>query len=516
MFSADQKSLFPERQRDSSFHQSGTEFAELHATGYTRHLWLCLHFAWLPLEVLRGEAGRPRAVIDGHKRGARVLICDRMARERGVRPGLSVNAALALAPGLNLQSRNRQREIAALHALADWATGFTPAVSIDSSDALLLDIHDSLRLFGGLESLQALVTQEIRARDHQFVAACAPTARAALWLARGGQAISIRQRAELPGRLAALPLDCLGWPENTCRVLGQMGVRTLGECVRLPREGLARRIGPERLRELDQGYGRQPDVMYFHRPVKSFQQALELPEETVNSECIFGALHILLERLRSFLVAHQDALEVVWIRLLHERCSATVLRIGLLQSSMDTTYLMDLIRLRLAGIRLAAPVTNVSVQTCLVPASMQSARDLFGRAVDSDQEIKALLGRLRARLGDRAVYGVRLSVEHRPELAWQSVHDPVHFSDDCAAPLPKSCRPLWMLPRPVELDAIQDRPRYQGVLSLGSGPERIETGWWDGGDIRRDYYIAHHHCGMRLWVFKDQRSARWYLHGLFG
>jgi protein ImuB len=54
-------------------------------------------------------------------------------------------------------------------------------------------------------------------------------------------------------------------------------------------------------------------------------------------------------------------------------------------------------------------------------------------------------------------------------------------------------------------------------LCLLSGPERIETGWWDGGDVARDYYQARTSQGELLWIFQDRRNRDgWYLHGIFG
>jgi protein ImuB len=47
-------------------------------------------------------------------------------------------------------------------------------------------------------------------------------------------------------------------------------------------------------------------------------------------------------------------------------------------------------------------------------------------------------------------------------------------------------------------------------------PERIESGWWDGGDIGRDYYAISTERGQRLWIYKDHATRGWYLHGLFG
>jgi hypothetical protein len=47
------------------------------------------------------------------------------------------------------------------------------------------------------------------------------------------------------------------------------------------------------------------------------------------------------------------------------------------------------------------------------------------------------------------------------------------------------------------------------------GPERIETGWWRGDDVRRDYYIVETDTGERFWVFRNLLNESWYLHGIF-
>jgi protein ImuB len=73
-----------------------------------------------------------------------------------------------------------------------------------------------------------------------------------------------------------------------------------------------------------------------------------------------------------------------------------------------------------------------------------------------------------------------------------------------------------MLERPALLGVRSGNPLFEGLLRLESGPERIETGWWDGQDVRRDYYVACNANGRRVWVFSDRRSGHWYLHGLFG
>ena len=74
----------------------------------------------------------------------------------------------------------------------------------------------------------------------------------------------------------------------------------------------------------------------------------------------------------------------------------------------------------------------------------------------------------------------------------------------------QEARPLWLLQQPVAIETSK------GSLTLVSGPERIESGWWDELDVARDYYTAKNGDGQRLWIFRDRRTRSWFLHGLFG
>lgn len=84
-------------------------------------------------------------------------------------------------------------------------------------------------------------------------------------------------------------------------------------------------------------------------------------------------------------------------------------------------------------------------------------------------------------------------------------------------------RPLWLLPSPQPLSEHADGPHWHGPLQLLTRGERIESGWWDGGeicaetpatgDIRREYFIARNRQGQQAWIFRDANG--WFLHGLF-
>jgi protein ImuB len=130
------------------------------------------------------------------------------------------------------------------------------------------------------------------------------------------------------------------------------------------------------------------------------------------------------------------------------------------------------------------------------------------------RESPALIERLRARLGHDAVYGLCLVPQHRPESAWR-ISEPALPSASRVAETPVRSgsvrRPLWLLREPAPL------PWPFTTLQRLEGPERLETGWWDGLDIARDYYIACEPSGAEVWVYRERLPPHaWWLHGVFG
>jgi protein ImuB len=140
--------------------------------------------------------------------------------------------------------------------------------------------------------------------------------------------------------------------------------------------------------------------------------------------------------------------------------------------------------------------------------------------------VPQLVERLRARLGEEAVYGVVSIPEHRPEAAWRRVHELPQVSirrvgETMTTTGDGMPRPVWLLDAPLALSESDLREFHQSGLVLEQGPERIESGWWDGRGVARDYYIARRISsarrsrGAKLWVFQERQSKRWYLHGMF-
>src|SRR5690606_25997678 len=76
---------------------------------------------------------------------------------------------------------------------------------------------------------------------------------------------------------------------------------------------------------------------------------------------------------------------------------------------------------------------------------------------------------------------------------------------------PVAARPCWILECPSLMASNSLK-----TLQLLSGPERIETRWWQDQGIEREYYVARNQQGMRLWIYHHHSDRReWYLHGIF-
>lgn len=407
----------------------------------------------------------------------------------------------------------------ALAHLAEIAGGFTSRVSLEPPDAVLLEVRGSFRLFGGARGLCRQLLDRCGAAGYTPHWSLAPTPRAALVLARAGQGSIVLARDRLVGLLAPLPLALLRWPDEALERLDSVGVRTLGAALRLPRAGFARRFGPELLLSLDQLTGAAPEL---RRPVarrERFRAQVEPAFELQSVALVLQHLEPLLKDLERFLRTRQCGVDCLKLHLQHRKHPPTRLDLRLATAELQARHFAELLSLQLSRITLPAPVLRCELRSGVLQAFVAQSESVWRpgeHGGGAGRESPALIERLRARLGSDAVYGLCLVPEHRPERAFGIVEP------DTAPPRsepPRSAsqtwlavrRPLWLLREP---EVLIDAPQ---TLQLLEGPERIETGWWDGREVARDYYVVRDDSSAELWVYRERLPPHaWYLHGVFG
>ena len=472
----------------------------------TEPCWLAIRLPHLALDLhTRGQRERKTAVAVSATvdRRERIIDCNPAALSGGVRPGMPVQAARAVLDGLCLVERKPAAERQALERLAAWCYQYSSQVCIHADrTGLLLEAGASRRLFGAPEQLARRLQGELGRLGYHAQIGSAPTPEAA-WLA-AWESRHMPAHAQPRQELGALPLERLHLDGARIQAMQRMGFRQLRDLFRLPRRALTRRFGPDLPDYLDRLLGITPDPRTFYQPPERFSSHLDLPAEIHACQALLFPLRRLLGELCGVLRGGDSAVPSLQVILGHEDHADSVLDLGLQSPSQDLDRLMTVLRERLERLRLPQAVRGIRVEAPQLLKFSAGQGSLFhDTPAEQQQDIEQLAERLQARLGGQAVSGVAGVEDHRPEYSWRprALNEPA----ECVA---LDNRPAWLLPKPRRC-AIAD---YQ----ILAGPERIESGWWDGRDCRRDYYIVRDRHGSLLWAFHEYKPKHgWYLHGIF-
>ena len=405
---------------------------------------------------------------------------------------------------------------------------FKPAAPAPRLHTVWLEIGSSLRLFKGLEPLLEQLRTALEPLHYSFNTGVAPTLEAASLLADAQHAPVLEPAALYPA-LRKLPLQALEIPDEALAALRGSGLRSVGEVLDLPINELAMRFGQSLPDYLGRITGRLPDTRKFFRPPARYQRRFEFDAELESLEGLLFPIRRLLVELQQYLVACDTGVREFVLELEHAQGKPTQLAVGMSAASRDATHLQLLLRERLERTPMPGPVRAMTLRAERFAAPRVMQRALFEKRTAADEEWEAILDRLRIRLGDEAVRSLGLNDDYRPEKSWRhlpamgtlpfdSMNSMGTLPFDSTGSVPIAVpiagpiagaerqRPLWLLPVP--------RPLHEIPKCL-SGPERLESGWWDGLDAMRDYYHAQTADGARLWVYRDRRNGSWFLQGLW-
>ena len=474
----------------------------------------------------------------------RIAQLNAAAAERGLRPGIRRATALALAPELLLAESEPRREAAALQAVAHVALAFTPAVSLHDARTVLLEVQASLRLFGGLAALRVRLLAALAPLGHRVQMAAAPTARGAALLAQwhprrpadlvlGPHAT---QLAALQTLLDAAPVALLmaDLRPDAAEALQGMGLHRLADLRALPRSGVARRFGAALHEGLDRALGLQNDPRRWVETAAAFDSRIELFARADTTEQVLHGARLLLAQLVAWAQARHGRVAGFTLRMLHEKARhtavpATELHLELAEPALDAKHLQGLLRERLGRLELIAPTLDLQLQCRQLVAGPAPNGELFPTRASRSVGLTRLLEQLRARLGDEQVLRLVPRADHRPEHATLGVPaqgaaapaQPAALQSPASGPLMPLHRPAWLLGEPLALAERDAMPWLEGQpLQLVSGPERIESGWWDGAGVARDYFIALAADQSLLWIYRGRLPGLpgepgWYLQGRF-
>ncbi len=366
------------------------------------------------------------------------------------------------------------------------------------------------------------------------------------------------------------PIEALRLDQATVTKLHRLGIRKIGQLVELPRAGLASRFNERLLQRMDQALHNQYEpIQTLHAtPELAIEECLEHPTplRTTIDSIVTEQVHRLTRVLNGIghgvvrLVCRIE-MELNAIPLESDVESqsdlpppaARVFQIGLFQPSNEPEHLLWLLMGQLDAYYANGSshywAKSISVQATLTAPLTWQQSDLFDRHSNLHRDaIAKLVDSLSARMGRTAVVAPAIQRDPQPELAysWRPLtgwrHDGKSQETkrklarapkrDFAEPrgMEPSADELWRRPmrllhppKPMDMQRVDGngmplRMVYQGSplgVVRATGPERIDTGWWQGATQQRDYFRIELSTGTWLWVYRDRREQKWYLHGEF-
>lgn len=403
-----------------------------------------------------------------------------------------------------------------LREIASRCQHVSDHISLLPPATVVFEVRSSLRYFNGIGKLRRQLEQHLPEPAPQISHAVSPTPAASALLARSNSNRLVYQQASLRSALGALPVTLLPIGERQKKQLHQSGLFHLRDLWRLPRSALQKRLGKSFVNHLQACLGERPQPLPRWQAPPQFRQRLDSDWPLATQAQLVPLFEELLEHLQGFLRRRVLATEHIQLHLHHEARDNSLINISLRQPTRSAARLLMLVQTRMDKQALPAPVLAITLSVKQFrPFEAQTITGSETTAGSDTGTLDSLLDQLEARIGRRAIRTIQT---HPRWCAEDASRTTCQKTDDDPAFHRLPMRPGWLIMPPRALSMCDGKPCHRGALSMISGPERIETRWWSGAPVRRDYYVAENPRGMRLWIFAEHRKQaplRWFLQGFF-
>ncbi|HEX8555318.1 MAG TPA: DNA polymerase Y family protein [Sphingomonas sp.] len=479
--------------------------------------------AWeLPPLVLIDQVGRRQVVV---------AACP-AALGLGLIVGMPATQARALVTDLDVRpaehdADRRLLERLALHAVARWA----PVAAPSGPDGLWIDLSGATHLHGGEERFARRLVAFCARSGLTARVAIADTPGAAHAISRYGSAdVALVPEGRSRDAIAPLPLAALRIEPATLGVAARFGLDRVADIVAMPRAPLAKRLGMDAVRRLDQALGHVGEPIVSIVPFDAPVAELRLLEPIGGLEQIAviarDLVTLLIERLRERGVGVRSA-TLVMLRVDGEEQRLVV---GASRPTRDAAHLVRLLSLKLDRID---PGLGIEAGRLIATWVEPMGAVIIGSTLANDGptgDVATLVDRLGGRAGPEALFRIGPTESYVPERAARRV-----------GPLAAAGRwltwrrPARLLARPEPLHDVlallPDHPprrfSWRGTSHRvigGDGPERIAGEWWrrDAETTAvRDYFLVEDEAGGRFWIFRrgdgvDSATGDlgWWMHGV--
>ena len=504
----------------------------------------CVDLPAFPLQLLlrRHPEWRtyPAAVVAEDKPQGLILWVNEKARQQGVLPGLRYAAAFSLATALRAGAVSPAEIKKVVSELTHRLMYFTPEVepATDEPGVFWLNGAGLQRLYASAQKWAEAIHRDLRAQGFIVNLTAGFTRFGSYAVAKAAKNITVF-RDPAGERVAAEKtfLDRLNIEPKFRDTLFKLGIKTVGDLLTLPSGGLRERFGKEAHRLYRMAAGDLWTPLAPRAPEEPAVEKHILDGAEDNTTRLLFLIKQLLHPLLATLAARHQALVALRLSLLIDRNGWLREPLRPAAPTLDAGQILDLVRLRLESLQLAAGVSEIELgaETC---AATSDQLRLFAEKPTRDLEAaNRALARLRAEFGEESVVCARLTDGHLPEarFAWEPVsrvklpdlnHNDLNGAkrlndlNSLNEPNPNTLvRRIWA--KPQRLAGGPYHSHEDGWLILGlkygsidklTGPYVFSGGWWNR-EIQREYYYAETRRGDFLWLYYDRVRRRWFWQG---
>ena len=490
----------------------------------------------------------PFALVESSAKGLRLAAVNAMAKNFGLMRGQRLADARAAVPDLLSEAHEPEQDLASLLGLCRWLERYSPWVSPEAPDGILLDVTGVPHLFGGETKMLTEMRQRLAHYGFAARAAIAETIGAAWALARyDGQT------------LESLPIEALRIDADSARTLRRLGLKTIGALHNIPRASLARRFRGETIAEnvlirLDEAMGRREETLNPLNPPSSFMAHRALMEPVITPEGLEAVLVGLAHALARDLEKQAQGVTRLILKLFKTDGARVSLPAGFSAPTNDAAHLLRILKPKLEPVDAGFGIDAMTLEAretapaltrqygFMEEADTRAIEELNDRVMNREDVGLAALEAVESHIPERAEEAlIRPSgtfshpLREREKAKKDRAPSPVVKPWEKVADRPDEgpARPLLIFERAEQafvIASVPDGPpmrftwrKVTRKVVKSEGPERIAPEWWRlaAGERPRDYYRIEDEQGRRYWLYREglygeagEEAPRWFVHGL--
>lgn len=448
------------------------------------------------------------AVLTENKK-AKVSFLTSRAIVEGVNLDMTIAQAQAICPDLVVLIRDLKKEEKGIKTIVKKLYSISPVVEKNDPGVFYLDLSGLKRLYKSEGKIASKIIKKINGLNFPVKVGIARNKFTSYAGARVCPLSDYKIVDEGKERkfLVPYPVHLLPVDQDLLETLFILGVRSIGEFANLPGEDVLKRYGKEGLMWLKMAKGEDEDPIIPFLPEQKESNGVDLDSSLDTNAGILFYSETILGKLLKRISKKGLLSEEILAKLRLEDFSQVILHLSVSEGTNNTEVFLKLLKLKLEKLSLSAPVKELSFG--VKKTSRIKARQLSFQDRETLNSLNQLLP------------GSRDIVEN-DKISNPEIPEANPIEDNFSGISRRSLLGLRLFSPPRNIDVIADNG-FISYVSIGSnfqkvlrqdGPWKTDGKWWER-PFERKYYEVGLNRSEKYLIFRELRSGKWFLKGVF-